>query len=37
MLEKRKFGPQGFNRIYNFSPADLQICAELLFDMLDQE
>jgi len=36
MVERRKFGPQGFNRVYNFSPADLQICAELLFDMLDQ-
>lgn len=35
MVERRKFGPQGFNRVYNFSPADLQICAELLFDSLD--
>jgi len=36
MVERRKFGPQGFNRIYNFSPSDLQICSELLFDALDQ-
>jgi dynein heavy chain len=36
ILERRKFEPQVFNRVYNFSPADLQICAELLFDMLDQ-
>jgi len=35
MVERRKFGPQGFNRVYNFSPADLQICVELLFDALD--
>ena len=35
MVERRKFGPQGFNRIYNFSAADLQICSELLFDNLD--
>ena len=35
MVERRKFGPQGFNRVYNFSPADLQICQELLFDNLD--
>jgi hypothetical protein len=25
MLEKRKFSPQGFNRIYNFSSVDIQI------------
>ena len=35
MVERRKFGPQGFNRVYNFNPSDLQICAELLFDSLD--
>lgn len=35
MVERRKFGPQGFNRVYNFSSADLQICSELLFDNLD--
>jgi dynein heavy chain len=26
MLERRKFRPQGFNRIYNFSTSDIQIC-----------
>jgi dynein heavy chain len=36
MVERRKFGPQGFNRVYNFNPSDLQICSELLFDSLDQ-
>ncbi|OHS95209.1 Dynein heavy chain family protein [Tritrichomonas foetus] len=36
MVERRKFGPQGFNKVYNFNPSDLQICAELLFDSLDQ-
>jgi dynein heavy chain len=36
MVERRKFGPQGFNRVYNFNPSDLAICAELLFDSLDQ-
>ncbi|KAH0788142.1 Dynein heavy chain family protein [Histomonas meleagridis] len=36
MVERRKFGPQGFNRVYNFNPSDLTICAELLFDSLDQ-
>ena len=36
MVERRKFGPQGFNKVYNFNPSDLQICAELLFDALDQ-
>ncbi|KAK8861127.1 hypothetical protein M9Y10_012822 [Tritrichomonas musculus] len=35
MVERRKFGPQGFNRVYNFNPSDLQICSELLFDSLD--
>lgn len=35
MVERRKFGPQGFNRVYNFSTADLMICSELLFDSLD--
>jgi dynein heavy chain len=36
MVERRKFGPQGFNRVCNFNPSDLAICAELLFDSLDQ-
>ena len=36
MVERRKFGPQGFNKVYNFNPSDLTICAELLFDSLDQ-
>jgi len=35
MVERRKFGAQGFNRVYNFSPADLQICVGLTFDNLD--
>ena len=35
MVERRKFGPQGFNRVYNFNPSDLMICSELLFDSLD--
>jgi dynein heavy chain len=36
MVEHRKFGPQGFNRVDNFNLSDLQICSELLFDLLDQ-
>jgi hypothetical protein len=37
MLENKKFDPQEFIQIYNFSPTDLQIWFELLFDMLDQD
>lgn len=36
MAERMKFVPQGFNRVYNSNPSDLQICSKILFDSLDQ-
>ncbi|XP_064007233.1 dynein axonemal heavy chain 9-like isoform X1 [Pogoniulus pusillus] len=35
VAERRKFGPQGWNRSYPFSAGDLTICASVLYNYLE--
>lgn len=34
-MERRKFGPQGWNHNYPFSTGDLTICASVLYNYLE--
>lgn len=34
MLGRKKFGSQGWSRVYNFNDGDLTICADVLFNYL---
>ncbi|KAM3184981.1 hypothetical protein ACTXT7_007293 [Hymenolepis weldensis] len=33
--ERRKFGPQGWNRVYPFNTGDLRICLDVLYNYLE--
>lgn len=35
VLERRKFGAQGWNRIYPFNAGDLRICLDVLYNYLE--
>jgi len=35
MVERKKFGPQGWNRVYPFSLGDLTVCKDVLFNYLE--
>eukprot|EP00003_Mantamonas_plastica_P006669 TRINITY_DN1548_c0_g2_i8.p1 TRINITY_DN1548_c0_g2~~TRINITY_DN1548_c0_g2_i8.p1 ORF type:complete len:4445 (-),score=1771.15 TRINITY_DN1548_c0_g2_i8:52-13386(-) len=37
LVERRKFGFQGWNRIYNFNIGDLTICVDVLVNYLEKE
>jgi len=36
MLGRKKFGTQGWSRVYNFNDGDLTICADVLFNYLSK-
>jgi len=35
MLQRKKFGPQGWNRVYPFNVGDLTVCKDVLFNYLE--
>jgi len=35
MIERKKFGPQGWNRVYPFNLGDLTVCKDVLFNYLE--
>lgn len=36
VLGRKKFGTQGWSRVYNFNDGDLRICADVLYNYLSK-